>query len=77
MESEKPNRSSQYSSYAKYSSLGIQMVLTIGGAVYLGWLLDDYLAFEFPLFMVLFLLIATGGIFYKLYRSVQNDNTDK
>jgi len=77
MKSDKPNRSNQNNAYMKYSALGLQMVLTIGIAIYIGWLLDDYLALSFPIFMILFLLVATGGVFYKLYRSVQDDNTNE
>ena len=77
MSSGKPKRNNQINTYAKYSGLAIQMVLSIGGAIYLGWLLDNYLAFKFPLFMILFMLVATAGVFFMLYRSIQKDDTDK
>jgi len=77
MEPDKKKRGSQYSAYAKYSGLAIQMLLTIGGAIYLGWLLDSYLAFKFPLFMILFMLASTTGVFFMLYRAIQKDDSDK
>lgn len=76
MESNKSNKK-RYSAYAKYSGLAIQMLLTIGGAIYVGWLLDRYLNFKFPLFMILFMLAATGGVFFMLYRSIQKDDVDE
>jgi len=77
MKSDKPNRSSQYNAYAKYASLAIQIVLTLGIAIYVGWLLDNYLESTFPLFIILFLLIATAAVFYMLYREIQKDNPDE
>jgi F0F1-type ATP synthase assembly protein I len=77
MESNNSNNKGKSSAYAKYSSLAIQMVLTIGGAIYLGLLLDNHLELKFPLFMILFMLLATGGVFYTLYKSIQNDDTNK
>lgn len=55
----------------------MQMVLTIGIAIYLGWLLDNYLEFQFPLFLLTFMLIATGGVFFMLYKSIQKDNQEE
>ena len=78
MEQNKPNNKGfGYNSYAKYSSLAIQMVLTLGIAIYLGWLLDSYLELKFPLFIILFLLIATGGVFFMLYRSIKKDDKEE
>lgn len=70
------NKGAGYNAYAKYSSLAVQMVLTLGIAIYLGWLLDSYLELKWPLFMILSLLIATGGVFFMLYRSIQKDDKD-
>jgi len=55
----------------------MQMVFTIGVAIYLGWLLDNYLEFQFPVFMLTFMLLATWGVFFALYKSLQKDNKDK
>lgn len=56
--------------YLKYSSLALQMLITIGIAGWLGYKLDQYLQFTFPAFMLVFGFAAFGGMMYKLYRSV-------
>ena len=76
MKTKPSNKNEQYSSYAKYSSLAIQMLFVIGVAIYSGLLLDNYLAFGFPLFVILFLFVAMGGIFFMLYRSIQEEDTE-
>ena len=68
MESDKPKRSSQYSAYAKYSTLAIQMALTIGLFAWLGTFLDEKYQMETPLYTVAFSLF---GIFMSLYRVIK------
>ncbi|MFO7257045.1 MAG: AtpZ/AtpI family protein [Bacteroidota bacterium] len=54
----------------RYGGLGMQMLLTIGVAGWLGHKLDEYLSLEFPAFLLLFVMVALGGTVYKLYRAV-------
>ncbi|HEY8513374.1 MAG TPA: AtpZ/AtpI family protein [Cyclobacteriaceae bacterium] len=54
----------------RYGGLGMQMLLTIGVAGWLGYKLDQYLSLEFPAFLLLFVMLALGGTLYKLYRAV-------
>ena len=61
-----------YNTYLKYSGLAIQLVVTIGVAGWLGYLLDSYLSFGFPIFTITFTLASFGGSFYQLYRSINN-----
>lgn len=63
----KPNR---YNAYLKYSSLAIQLVVVIGVFGWLGYKLDLYLELGFPVFMLLFILSAFGGMMYQLYKSI-------
>lgn len=60
----------QYNSYLKYSSLGLQLLLTIGIAGWLGHKLDKLLNIEYPVFMIVFGLLAFAGMIYQLYRSI-------
>jgi len=70
-----PNRKSKpYNTYLKYSGLGIQLLAAIGFFGWLGYLLDRYLKFEFPAFMLLFGFAAFGGMMYQVYRSINRDN---
>ena len=54
---QKPNR---FNAYAKYSSLGIQMMATIALGTYGGFRLDKYLGWRFPVFTVVFSLLSVG-----------------
>lgn len=55
-------------SFAKFSGLGLQMLVTIGVGAWLGYKLDQYLGLEFPVFLLLFVFLLFGGVMYQLYR---------
>ena len=62
-----PNKQNQkpLNSYAKYSSLGIQMVLIIGGGCYAGYKLDDYFKnTETPIYTIILSLVSIGLAMY-------------
>jgi len=50
--SEKKNNDSPLKFYAKYSSLGLQMIVIIVGAAFGGREIDKYVDWEFPVFTV-------------------------
>lgn len=54
----------------RYSALGLQMLITMGIAGWLGYLFDRYLEFKFPLFMLLLGFSAFGGTLYSIYRNI-------
>jgi hypothetical protein len=56
--------------FIKYSSLGIQLLATIGFFGWLGFKIDRYLSFSFPLFLLLFVFASFGGMMYRIYRSL-------
>jgi len=56
--------------YMKYSGLAFQLLVSIGVFGWLGYKLDQYLDFEFPIFMLLFGLLAFGGMLYQVYKSL-------
>lgn len=72
-QSRKP-KSKAYNTYLRYSSLGIQLLAAIGFFGWLGYLLDRYLAIQFPAFMLLFGFLAFGGMLYQMFRAVNRDN---
>jgi F0F1-type ATP synthase assembly protein I len=63
-----------YNSYLKYSGLAFQLLAGIGVFGWLGYKLDQHLELQFPVFMLLFGLLAFGGMMYKVYRSINRDN---
>ncbi|HLT72004.1 MAG TPA: AtpZ/AtpI family protein [Cyclobacteriaceae bacterium] len=56
--------------FIRYGGLGMQMLLTIGIAGWLGYKLDAWLSLRFPAFLLLFVLAALAATLYKLYRSL-------
>ena len=62
-----PNKQNQkpLNSYSKYSSLGIQMVLIIGGGCYAGYKLDEYFKnTETPIYTIILSLVSIGLAMY-------------
>jgi F0F1-type ATP synthase assembly protein I len=60
--------------FLKYSGLGIQLLVTIGLAAFLGLKLDEYLGLKFPAFLLSFVLLSFGGTMYQLYRTLNKEN---
>lgn len=63
----------RYNSYLKYSGLGLQLFITIGIAGWLGYKLDNYLSWKFPVFMLVFVMVSFGGMIYRIYRSLNQE----
>ena len=63
-----------YNNYLKYSSLAFQLLAAIAIFGWLGFKLDAYLGYKFPVFMLVFGFIAFAGMMYQLYRSIKRDN---
>jgi hypothetical protein len=66
---------SDSNTYLKYSSLAIQLLVTIGVFGWLGYRLDQWLELRFPAFMLLFGFGAFAGMMFQIYRSINRDST--
>jgi ATP synthase protein I len=72
-----PNKQNQkpLNSYAKYSSLGIQMVLIIGGGCYAGYKLDEYFKnTETPIYTIILSLVSIGLAMYVVLKDFIKSN---
>lgn len=67
-----PKKPKPFNSYLRYSGLGLQMVLTIGLGAWLGHWVDEKLALQFPVFLLLLVFVTFGGSMYQLYKSVSD-----
>ncbi len=66
MKNQKPIKK-ELNNYAKYSSLGFQMVVIILIGVFGGLKLDKYLAWKIPVFTVVFSLLSVAlAIYYAI-----------
>ena len=67
--------------YAKYSSLGLQMIVIIVAGAFGGKALDSYAGWKFPVFtFVLTILSVVGSVLYgmrELFRYKENDKKIK
>ena len=59
------------SKFVKFSSLGVQMIVLIGGGAWGGQLLDNKMQNEKPVFTIVFSLL---GIFASLYFVIREAN---
>ncbi len=56
--------------YLKYSGLAFQLLASMGVFGWLGYKLDQHLSFKFPVFMLIFGLLAFASMMYQVYRSL-------
>jgi hypothetical protein len=59
--------------YLKYSGLGLQLLITILASGWIGYKIDQYFAFKFPVFMLLLGFGAFGGTMFQLYRKLKKE----
>jgi F0F1-type ATP synthase assembly protein I len=62
-----------YNAFLKYSGFAFQLLGGIGLAGWLGYLLDRYLALSFPVFMLLFIVMALAGMLYQMSRKLNEE----
>ena len=60
-------------SFLKYSGFAFQLLGGIGIAGWLGYLLDERLAWGFPVFMLLFMLMVLAGMLYQMSRKLNEE----
>ena len=65
-----PKKQKPFNSYARYSGLGLQLLVTIGLAAWGGLSLDRYLGFKFPIFLLSFVFISFAGSMYLLIKAL-------
>jgi F0F1-type ATP synthase assembly protein I len=64
---------SQYNSYLKYSGLAVQLLGTIAVSGWIGYKIDQWLGFKYPVFMITLGFLGFGGIIYQVYRSINKE----
>lgn len=66
-----PNKKKKYlNSYAKYSSIGIQMLVIILLGVWGGVKLDELIDIKFPVFTVVFSFLSVGLAIYVVIKDL-------
>jgi len=71
MSEQNPRERKKHSNiYLKYSGLAFQLLAAMIVFGWLGHKLDQYMQFHFPVCMLLFGLMAFGGMMYQVYQSL-------
>lgn len=65
------NRPSRANDFLKYTSLGLQLVISLAIAGVLGYYIDQWLGWQFPAFLLLFIMLTLAGQIYLLIKRTQ------
>ncbi len=60
-------------SYLRYSGFAFQLLAGIGFGGWIGHRLDLYLNLQFPVFLLLFVLLVLTGMLYVIYKNLNQD----
>lgn len=60
----------------KYSGLSFQLFAVIGAGAWFGWWLDKKSQMQFPLWLLVFIMVSMVVAFYHLFISLKNDEED-
>jgi hypothetical protein len=60
-------------SYLRYSNFALQLFAGIGLAGWAGYRLDLYLALNFPVFLLSFVLLVFAGMLYQMYKKINKE----
>ena len=61
----------------RYAGMGMQLLVSMGIALYAGYKADDWLGFSIPLFVWLLPLIVLCAMIYKLIRDTSKKNVNR
>ena len=75
--SSKPPSNKNNKDLIRYASMGTQMLVIIGIAVFLGFKIDKWLRFSFPLFVWLLPLLTICGLMYRFYKETSKRKNDE
>lgn len=64
----------RYNSFLRYSGFAFQLLGALGIGGWLGYQLDTYLKLEFPVFMLLFILLILSGMLYQMNRQLTKED---
>ncbi len=73
-EPNKPGKVTQHANqYLKFANLGLQLVVTLAIAGAGGYYMDKRIGWQFPVFLLLFLMIALAGSIYLLIKRISDE----
>jgi hypothetical protein len=76
MESKRQPNKNNYSELLRYASLGTQIFVGLGLAVFLGLKADKWLKISAPLLVLLLPVIVLAGIIYKIVKETSKQKND-
>ena len=76
MESKQRPSKKNYSDLFRYGSMGTQIFVALGLAVFIGLKLDEWLKISAPLLVILLPVIVLTGIIYKIVKETSRPKND-
>jgi hypothetical protein len=76
MESKQQSNKNNYGELLRYASLGTQIFVGLGLAVFLGLKADKWLKISAPLLVLILPVIVLLGIFYKIVKETSKQKKD-
>lgn len=62
------SRKKPYNLLWRYAGLAFQMMAAIGIALWVGYMLDNWIGIRFPLFMIIFSLLALALLLWRIVK---------
>jgi hypothetical protein len=72
-DSKKSKTTRRTNQYLRYTSLGLQLLITLAIAGIGGYFLDQWIGWQFPVFLLLFIMVALAGSIYLLIKGTSNE----
>lgn len=64
---------SKNNSWQKYAGMAFQILAALGVAFFIGYHIDKFIGWRYPVFLLLMPLIALAGVFYQVLRDTSNN----
>lgn len=58
----------KFDDFIRYSNMAFEMAAIMGICTWLGWLIDGWLNLEFPVFLLVFMVLSVVGAIYNSIR---------
>lgn len=67
MDSKYKEPKKKFDDFLRYSNMAFEMMAIMGIGTWVGWLIDGWLNFEFPVFLLVFMVLSVvGAIYYSI-----------
>lgn len=69
---EQASKNKKSKTLLRYAGLGSEMLVMLGGATFLGYKADRWIAWDFPVLLIIFPLLALGLLLWRLIKATES-----